>query len=64
VIQRIWPGVCQQPAQEASDLNDIALSDAQIDIGNISGFVVGSTTKRHPLFLLQFGDAADMVAVT
>ncbi len=45
-----------------SRLHDIALADAQVDICDPRGLVVGSD-HATAVFLLQLGDAADVVAV-
>ena len=52
----------QHAAQKAADLHDVALADAQIDVGDPGGLVV---RRDHPaaVFLLQLGDAADMVVM-
>src|SRR3954469_10073024 len=52
----------QDPRQQITDLDDIAVADAQIDICDFRGLVV----RRHDpaaIFLLQLTDAADMVVV-
>ena len=52
----------QHPRQKAPHLHDIALADAQVDICDPGGPVMRSD-HATVVFLLQLGDAADMVAV-
>src|SRR4029450_13355536 len=52
----------QSPRQKAPNFDDIALADAQVDICDPGGLVV-RPDHATAVFLLQLGDAADMVAV-
>ena len=52
----------QHPRQQASHLDDVAVDDALIDIGDL-GRLVMRGHDAATVFLLQFGDAADMVAM-
>ena len=55
-------GRFQHPRQQAADLDDVAMGGAQIDIGDLGGLVMRGDDAAI-VFLLQFGDAADMVVM-
>jgi hypothetical protein len=52
----------QHPHQQAADLDDVAMAGAQVDIGDFGRLVVRGDDATVE-FLLQLGDAADMVAM-
>jgi hypothetical protein len=52
----------QHPRQELADFDDVAVADAQIDIGDCRGLVV-RRDDAAAIFLLQLTDATDMVVV-
>ena len=61
VVERMARGF-QHARQQAADLDDVALADAQIDIGDLGRLVV-RRDDAAAVFLLQLGDAADMVVM-
>ena len=52
----------QHARQQVADLDDVAIGGAQIDIGDLRGLVVRGDDAAA-IFLLQLGDAADMVVM-
>ena len=55
-------GRLQHAGKQLADLDDVAMADAQIDIGNRGRLVM---RRDHPaaILLFEFGDRADMVVV-
>ena len=61
VVERM-AGRFQHPRQQAADLDHIAIDGAQVDIGDLRRLVVRCHDAAL-VFLLQLGDAADMVVM-
>src|SRR5215218_8127777 len=61
MVERV-AGRFQHPHQEIADLDDVAMTGAQIDIGDWRLLVVRSDDAAI-VFLLQFSNPADMVVV-
>ena len=52
----------QDPRQQVPDLDDVTVTGAHIDIADLGGLVV-RRDHAAAIFLLQLGDAADMVVM-